>query len=236
MTLADSGRACDGGGIILGTAAYMSPEQARGRPVDKRTDIWAFGAVLYEMLTGRRPFVGETTADTIARFLLKEPDWTALPADTPAPIRTSAATVSGKGFASDGSIRQPALDSRSTTRSHGRRPRRRARAAPSRRVAPLAVAALASGALLAALMDRGSPAPQAPGPPSRFAIVSPPGQPVNVSGLARDLALSPDGRHLVYRFGGTNSEGSPLMVRAIDQLVAQPLADIDVRLRAILFP
>jgi len=70
------------------------------------------------------------------------------------------------------------------------------------------------------------PAPQAPALPSRFAIVSPPGQPVNVSGSDRDLAVSPDGRHLVYRFGGTNTAGSPLMVRAIDQLDAQPLAGI----------
>ena len=70
------------------------------------------------------------------------------------------------------------------------------------------------------------PAPQAPVLPSRFAIVPPPGQPLNVSGSARDIALSPDGRHLVYRFGGTNTAGSPLMVRAIDQLDAQPLAGI----------
>ena len=74
-------------GVIAGTAAYMSPEQARGKPVDKRTDIWAFGAVLYEMLTGRPAFRGETTSDTIAAVLEREPDWSALPAQTPASIR-----------------------------------------------------------------------------------------------------------------------------------------------------
>ena len=73
--------------MILGTAAYMSPEQARGRPIDKRTDIWAFGCVLYEMLTGRVPFDGETVSDTIGKILEREPDWSALPAATPAPIR-----------------------------------------------------------------------------------------------------------------------------------------------------
>ena len=65
----------------------MSPEQARGLPVDKRTDIWAFGCVLYEMLTGRVAFAGETISDSIARILEREPDWSALPAATPAPIR-----------------------------------------------------------------------------------------------------------------------------------------------------
>jgi serine/threonine protein kinase/Tol biopolymer transport system component len=74
-------------GAILGTAAYMSPEQARGSPVDKRTDIWAFGCVLYDMLTGRVPFAGETTSDTIGKILECEPDWSALPTATPAPIR-----------------------------------------------------------------------------------------------------------------------------------------------------
>jgi serine/threonine protein kinase/Tol biopolymer transport system component len=74
-------------GVILGTAAYMSPEQARGQDVDKRTDIWAFGCVLYEMLAGRPVFLGETTSDTIAKILEHEPDWSALPAATPQPIR-----------------------------------------------------------------------------------------------------------------------------------------------------
>ena len=72
---------------MLGTAAYMSPEQARGQPVDKRTDIWAFGCVLYEMLTGRRAFDGQTMSDTIARILEREPDWAALPRATPPPVR-----------------------------------------------------------------------------------------------------------------------------------------------------
>src|SRR5450759_3951059 len=67
-------------GVILGTAAYMSPEQARGKSVDKRTDIWAFGCVLYEMLTGKRAFEGETVSDILAAVVRAEPDWTALPA------------------------------------------------------------------------------------------------------------------------------------------------------------
>jgi eukaryotic-like serine/threonine-protein kinase len=74
-------------GVILGTAAYMSPEQARGRPVDKRTDIWAFGCVIFEMLVGRRPFSGDTVSDTIAMILTREPAWADLPAATPSEIR-----------------------------------------------------------------------------------------------------------------------------------------------------
>jgi serine/threonine-protein kinase len=74
-------------GVILGTAAYMSPEQARGQAVDKRADIWALGVVVYEMLTARRPFEGETISDTIAAVLREEVDWGQLPAETPDELR-----------------------------------------------------------------------------------------------------------------------------------------------------
>src|SRR2546422_3537816 len=74
-------------GMILGTAGYMSPEQARGLPVDKRADIWAYGVVLYEMLTGREMFSGETVSDALAAVLKTDVAWSALPADTPASIR-----------------------------------------------------------------------------------------------------------------------------------------------------
>jgi eukaryotic-like serine/threonine-protein kinase len=74
-------------GVILGTAGYMSPEQAQRLPVDKRTDIWSFGVVLYEMLTGRRGFDGATTVEVLSNVLKTEPDWTALPAETPSIVR-----------------------------------------------------------------------------------------------------------------------------------------------------
>jgi serine/threonine protein kinase len=75
-------------GVIMGTAAYMSPEQAKGKAVDKRTDIFAFGTVLYELLTGRQAFQGEDVGDVLAEVVKAEPDWSRLPADTPPAIRT----------------------------------------------------------------------------------------------------------------------------------------------------
>jgi len=74
-------------GVIVGTIEFMSPEQARGKPVDKRTDVWSFGCVLFEMLSGQRAFTGETPTDTLADILTREPDWTALPASTPPRVR-----------------------------------------------------------------------------------------------------------------------------------------------------
>ena len=74
-------------GMILGTAAYMAPEQAKGKTVDKRADIWAFGVVFYEMLTGRAAFAGETLTDIMAAVVTREPEWAALPAATPTSIR-----------------------------------------------------------------------------------------------------------------------------------------------------
>ena len=83
----DQGGGVTGVGVILGTAAYMSPEQARGKPADKRADIWAFGCVLYEMLTGRAAFARDTLTDTLAAIVEREPDWTALPSSTPVSLR-----------------------------------------------------------------------------------------------------------------------------------------------------
>jgi serine/threonine protein kinase len=77
-------------GLILGTAAYMAPEQARGKAVDKRADIWAFGVVLYELLAGRRLFGGDDVSDTLAFVLTKEPDWAALPPATPVAAAAAA--------------------------------------------------------------------------------------------------------------------------------------------------
>jgi serine/threonine-protein kinase len=215
-------------GIILGTAAYMSPEQARGRAVDKRADIWAFGAVLYEMLTGRRAFDADDTSDTLALVLTKDPDWTALPASTPASIRRLVRRclerdpkrrVPDIGVARleiDEAMAAPADDPvvvpREQTGNSG---------AVWRWMlafgAGAALAAVAAGA--AWVLAR--PATASP-PVTRFGITLPPDQPLAVSINDRDLAVSPDGTHVVYTAGAE----SRLMVRALDRLDPQPLGGI----------
>jgi len=213
---------------VLGTPAYMSPEQARGQSLDRRTDIWAFGCVLYEMLTGRAPFASDTISDTLVAILDREPDWTILPADTPVPIRRLLRrslqkdckkrldSVSAARLEIEDAIAFPAAETLALA------------ATPSRRLTPAAIAAVAGFTIIAALVAwiLLRPAPTVPLLPARFVIASAPGLPLNVSSLDRDLALSPDGRHLVYRAGGSNTAGSPLLVRAIDRLDAQPVADV----------
>ena len=89
-------------GMILGTAGYMSPEQARGKPVDKRADIWAFGVVLYEMLTGRVAFAGDTVTDVIAAVVTREPDWSALPRRRAGAAAATVAALPGEGSSTAG--------------------------------------------------------------------------------------------------------------------------------------
>jgi serine/threonine-protein kinase len=217
-----------GGGTILGTPTYMSPEQARGQSLDKRTDIWGLGCVLYEMLTGRAPFAGDTVSDTLAAILEHEPNETLLPADTPVPLRRLLRrclekdrkrrldSASDARLEIDDAIAFPAVDTLAPA------------ATPARRVTPGANAVLISFTVIAALVAwiLMRPAPTVPALPTRFAIVPPPGLPLNVSGLDRDLALSPDGGWLVYRAGGSNTAGSPLMVRGMDRLDAQEVANV----------
>ena len=215
--------------LILGTAAYMSPEQARGRPVDRRADIWAFGVVVFEMLAGQRPFTGETNSDTLASVLKTDPNWHALPADTPLPVRRLLRrclekdrhrrldSAAAARLEIDDAIAPPTAETLQPTV-----PR-------SARVTAVAIAALAGAVIAMAAWVSWTllrPSLRAPGLPSRFAIAPPPEPALNVSGPDRDLAFSPDGRRFVYHVGGTETNGSPLMIRAIDQLEAQPVADV----------
>ncbi len=110
-------------GMILGTAAYMAPEQAKGRPLDKRADIWAFGCVLFEMLSGVRAFAGEDVTDTLAFVITREPDWKALPAGTP-PVSARCCVAASRRIASGGSQTLPTRGWISTTRCARRNSRR----------------------------------------------------------------------------------------------------------------
>jgi serine/threonine-protein kinase len=214
-------------GVILGTAAYMSPEQAAGKAVDKRSDLWAFGVVLTEMLTGRQVFAGETVSHVLASVLKDEPDWTTLPPNTPAPIRRllrRCLVKDRKRRFADAADATLEIDDALTT-AGAESPVRDATA--SRPPIPTVLWALAAGALAAAAAALATSALMRPAPPpavqtSRFVVTPPAAQALAVSGFNRDLAISPDGSHLVYMAGAQ----AQLMVRAIDRLDAEALPGI----------
>ena len=202
-------------GVILGTAAYMSPEQARGQQVDKRSDIWSFGVVLHEMLTGRALFHAPTVSDTLAAVLRADLDWSALPADLPPNIRTmlrrSLERDPKRRLRDIGDARleleQPAPQ-QTPVMQPARRPGRIAWIAAT---AVFAIAAVA----LALVHFRESPAPAQR---IRFSL-SPPEK---VS-LGAWMQMSPDGRHL--GFISTGGDGiSRVWLRSLDALEARPLA------------
>ena len=212
-------------GVILGTAAYMSPEQARGQPVDKRTDIWAFGCVLYEMLTGRAPFAGDTITDTLAAIVERDPPWSALPAATPTTIQR---------------LLRRCLDKDSRRRLHdiadarieiedilrgGDTPAAAAagdaRRGPVRRPWSIAGASLVALIVVGALTWYVRTARQTPSAPpriSRTTIASSGAAAVSLG--SRSLAITPDGTRVVY----VGNNGTQLFVRPLDQLAPMAIA------------
>jgi serine/threonine-protein kinase len=188
-------------GVVLGTAAYMSPEQARGKSVDRRADIWAFGCVLFEMLSGRRPFDGDTVSDSIAATLRADPDWRALPASTPGPIRTLLRRClekdPGKRLPHIGLARLEIAEAPHAGFDVATAGAARKRLQPlGRRALPLVLTALAAGGAAAGTvwtLNRGEPHPT-----TRFSLVLPPDQRFTGFSNAKKLAWSPDGTHIVY--------------------------------------
>ncbi|MGB2898246.1 MAG: protein kinase [Candidatus Acidiferrum sp.] len=184
-------------GAVLGTAAYMSPEQARGQPVDKRSDIWAFGCVLFEMLTGSSAFGRETVTDTIVAVVGAEPDWKSLPADTPVSIRRLLTRCLQKDARrrlhdiADARIEIEDVMATPAESSPGPTPRRRSR---------LALPALSLGIATALVLlwvarDRfGRPAAKA-SPDTRVTRLT------DLPGLEESPAISPDGRSVAFTAG-----------------------------------
>jgi eukaryotic-like serine/threonine-protein kinase len=202
-------------GVILGTAAYMSPEQAKGRAADKRSDLWAFGCVLYEMLAGTRAFAGDDVSDTLAAVLRAEPDWTALPQTTPAPIRRLLRHCLAKDpklrIADASTARIEIIDAQSEPQATDQR-----RPLGARRTHLAWAAALAVGALTVAgaMLWLFGPATVPPPRLARFSIALPAGQQFSNPGH-RPVAVSPDGAVIVY------TANQQLYMRPIGQLEAR---------------
>jgi len=215
-------------GMILGTAAYMSPEQAKGRPVDRRTDVWAFGCVFYEMLTARRAFEGEDVTDTIAAIVRGQPDWSALPAETPYQIRTLLTRCLEKDRQkriADLSVAQFLMGESIDAMAAPGQSQPAAAARPTRRlVGGAAALGLAGGLVVAGLVAWrvGMFANPPPVKTIRFTIVPPATHPLFATSTEHDVVFSPDGSRIVYRAG--TSLGTTLVVRDLNGLDVRPLA------------
>ena len=213
-TLAHTGTAA---GLILGTAAYMSPEQARGRTVDKRSDVWAFGVVLFEMLTGRRLFEGETVSDVLASVLKSEPEWAALPTATPPRLRHLLARclerdpkrrlrdIGEARLALEAPLDGPEPTGRQAEARHGTR-------RPGTGVALLA-GGLVGGMALGGLLWRNGSGPRPERPP-RTVLLPAPGRTLHDS-----QAISPDGQWLAFTAGGA------LWIRNLAELEPREVPD-----------
>jgi serine/threonine-protein kinase len=215
-------------GVIMGTAAYMSPEQARGKPVDKRTDIWAFGCLLYETLTGRQTFPGETVSDTIAAVLKQEPNWSALPASTPIKVRDLLQRCLQKD--SQQRLRDIG-DARIEIEESLAEPSAAPREGMAVRIGPswkrpvtwsvlglLVVLSALTGGLTVWRLIR---TPLSSPPLNRLAVPLQSAAPLESKTLHPAVALSPDGTHLVYV--ARRSDSTQLYLRPMDQFEATPI-------------
>jgi serine/threonine-protein kinase len=210
-------------GVLLGTAAYMSPEQAKGRSVDRRADIWSFGCVLYEMLTGKIAFPGESVTDTLATVIRAEPDWSHLPAATPPHVRVLLRRCLQK----DVHQRLQAIgDARIALEEvlTGSVPSPTVSAPLWRRAFPWAAGLLAL-AITALVVWNPRPSHSPPQPITRTVIDLPLGQRLSELGYPA-LALSPDGSHLAY-VAATQSSAQQIYLRAMDSTEAKPIPETE---------
>jgi len=217
-------------GVILGTAAYMSPEQARGLPVDARTDIWAFGCVLYECLAGKGAFAGETVTDVLAAVLDRDPDWGALPATTPPGVRTLLARclrkdpsvrlhdVADARIELDDALREGRGGAGSMTPAGSAPPRLVGQWTPRLSWAALGLAVGAALGVAASLWLASSRVAEAPRQLSHLSIVLSATEPLMANTHPRagaSVAISRDGRRVVYTSRRNGS--SMLVLRSLDR-------------------
>src|SRR5215469_1339859 len=211
-------------GMMIGTPAYMSPEQVKGRAVDRRADIWAFGAVLYEMLSGRLAFHGEDVPETLAAVLQQEVDWSAVPGSTPAPVRNLIARCLER----DPRLRLRDIgEARILIESPSRSlltPGSAPLQFPRHRFVPIAVATTTAavatvGIVAIALWPRPSSPPSAV---TRFALTPPADRQLLVDPQSRDLSITRDGTRIIYK-GGARIDRTQLFVQRLDQLEPEPL-------------
>ncbi len=219
-------------GVIMGTAAYMSPEQARGKPVDKRADIWAYGCVLYEMLTRQRAFQGEDVSLTLASVMKSDVNVAPLPSELPPNVRTVLRRCLEKDpkerLRDIGDVRLAMKGAFETTINVPLAEPTAPQSGRWRQALPLALGISAVAGVLTGLAvwssTRAEPAvPRV----ERFAIPPPAPETVGVSGTRQDIAISPDGTRVVY----TASGGNPfqLYVRSVDALTATPLQGLNTQ-------
>jgi eukaryotic-like serine/threonine-protein kinase len=209
-------------GLILGTAAYMSPEQARGKTVDRRADIWSFGAVVFEMLTGTSAFRGDTTSDTLAAVIRGEPNWSLLPANVPhgirqllhrclhKEVRQRLQSIGEARIAIESAIEGRDAGIASGTASSTVKVEPETRTLKWIAAGALALLLAAGGFLLANLLHRGAPHG---GLAIRFAITPPPGTSLSSLGQ-RTVAVSRDGLRMVL--GASSSDGPRLYLRELN--------------------
>ena len=220
-------------GIIIGTAAYMAPEQARGKSVDKRADVWAFGVVLYEMLTGRQAFTGDTITDVIAAVVTRDPDWTTVPASTPPAIsqllvhclekdpKHRLRDVGDARFALESSLPQSGRSALITAPLPSASVATRAR--PWGWIAATAVCA-AIAVFLAATSWRGG-RPSSGGDNFELAIAPPPETEFQIGSNRGNVIVSPDGTKIA--FVAATSKATTLWVRSLAVDDARPLSGTD---------
>lgn len=208
-------------GVILGTAPYMSPEQAKGKAVDRRTDIWAFGCCLYEALTGKAAFLADSVTSTLAKILERDPDWDALPRETPSAVRRLLRRCLQKDrerrLRDIGDARFDLEEVEETTPTASSR--------PDRRMKPLvAIALLTALALGVAIGSLWRSDTRGPLRVTRTLIPLGPGEALAVDGDI-PLAITPDGRHIAY--SATRDQTSTLNLRPLDRLEATAILSSD---------